>query len=413
MAVMFVSCPFCNANMPLSGPVPSSHRIICVRCGEQIPLPAVSGLREPALTAALPAAPVTPAVQQRKNRRIGLLVLGGMAVLFCAALFFALQTRGQRGTRSLAESPALGYLPDDTNLIAAVNVEAADDARKERKAGAEPDIADRLFFANNAALPMAQFTGLQRTDVEEIMLGLRVDTNLIPKVRLIVRTRTSYDAEQLRERLGSFRSKQEGTKKVDSIRPKGLPLEAVLWCATERTFVVTLTPEDMDKVPNEPAKNVERLSPQLVDLLRYRGEKGTFFWLVGHADNWEPTGLGLLIKTTKKVTADERAKLFKIQTFAVAMRVDSGAVTSRARPARITEQVDVLGRGWAVDLVLNSATDADGLELRGLVESWLKAQRLEIRDSTLKGTLYTASLAGTPDDWDKVLSSVRGVIQLR
>lgn len=410
MPLSFASCPFCNASMPL--PEPAPRRMTCVRCGEQFPVQAPAEAVEinpsPAPLAAAP-----PAEIKRRNRRVGLIVVAIMAAVFVAALIFVIESRSRRGMRSLAESPALGYLPDDTNVIVAVNVEAADEVRKERKAEKEPDIVDRLFFGENAAVHVERMTGFQRGDVEEIMLGLKVDENLIPKFRLIVRTRSSYDAEALRDKLGAFRSKQEGAKTLDSIRPQGVPLEAVLWCATAKTFVITLTPEDMAKVPDEPAKNVDRLAPQLVDLMRYHSDKGTFFWLIGHAENWEPTTLGLLLKTSKKLTNEERKKLFKLQTFAVAMRVDSGTVTSRARPARITENVDPQSRGYAVDLALTAANDEDAVEVRDLFELWLKNQQLEIRGEQRKGPVYSATLSGTPDDWNKAVASIRGSLRFR
>jgi len=409
VTLTFVACPYCNASMPMPDPVPASRKVSCVRCGESFPVQ----VHESATIVDSPNRPAPPAPVKRRNRRIGLLVVGVMAVVFVGVLIYAIYSRGQRGTRTLAESPALGYLPDDTNVIAAVNVEEADAVRKTRKATGEPDVVDRLFFAESAAINVERLTGLRRDEIEEVLLGLKVDANLIPKVRLIVRTRSTYDAEALRTKLGSFRTKQEGAKTLDSIRPPGIPIEAVLWCATAKTFVITLTPEDMDKVPDQPSKDVNRLAPQLVDLMRYRGEKGTFFWLMGHSDNWEKTTIGFLSKTSKKLTDEERKKLFKMHTFALGMRMETGAVPSRARPARITEQVDPDARGYAADLVLNSESDEDAIALRSLVEGWLKNQRLELRDSTLKGPLYAASIAGDPDDWDSALKSVRDVLQLR
>jgi hypothetical protein len=333
-----------------------------------------------------------------------------MSIVFVGALIFAWQTRGQRGGRSLAESPALGYLPDDTNLIMAMNVAAADEARRERKADKEPDIVDRLCFSPNAMLPVERWTGLTRGDVEEIVVGLKVDANLIPKVRLIVRTRSSYNAASVRERLGSFRSKQDGSKQIDLIRPNGLPVEAVLWCATERTFVVTITPEDMQRVPDEPAKNVERLAAPLVDLMRYRTEKGTYFWLMGHSEDWEKTSLKIFLN---KWTVEERKKLFRVRTFAAAMRVDGGVVTSRARPARITEKVDPGERGLAVELAVITATDADSIVIREACEAWIKNKNLEMRDGNLNGPLYTMSMAGSALEWEKAIDALRAGISFR
>src|SRR5438093_8899597 len=95
---MNTTCRFCNSVLDLAGK--------CPRC-EAIP--------------ESPAAPAAgaPATKKRPNWLLGMLIVGGMTVIFSGALAFMLFTRGQRGGRSLAEEPALGYLPSDTNVILA------------------------------------------------------------------------------------------------------------------------------------------------------------------------------------------------------------------------------------------------------------------------------------------------------
>src|SRR5438128_332671 len=108
---MNTTCRFCNAVLDDAGQ--------CPRCGESDP---AGGGRQPPVASRVASsqqgadAPRSPS-SRRSNLRTGLLVLGGMVVLFAAALIFMLSTRGKRGGRSLAEAPALGYLPADTNAI--------------------------------------------------------------------------------------------------------------------------------------------------------------------------------------------------------------------------------------------------------------------------------------------------------
>src|SRR5258708_3913313 len=124
------TCPFCNAVVDVSDSAPP--RVACPRCGETF---SSSHAEHPALTQ--PGSPelsqrVSPAPAKRANRRLGSLVFAGMALLFAVALLLLLNTRSKRGLESLAELPTLGYLPADTNVIAAVNVPVAEDSAEGR-----------------------------------------------------------------------------------------------------------------------------------------------------------------------------------------------------------------------------------------------------------------------------------------
>jgi hypothetical protein len=95
------------------------------------------------------------------------------------------------------------------------------------------------------------------------------------------------------------------------------------------------------------------------------------------------------------------------------MRVDGGVVTSRARPARITEKVDPGERGLAVELAVITATDADSIVIREACEAWIKNKNLEMRDGNLNGPLYTMSMAGSALEWEKAIDALRAGISFR
>src|SRR5262249_4169638 len=157
------------------------------------------------------------------------------------------------------------------------------------------------------------YVGLKRDQIDTAVVGLQTNT-FPPKVRVVVRTRSSYDAAVLREKLGATRSKTVGAKTVDLIKPPGQPFDGMLWCATARTFVITLGGEDeMSRVPDEPAKGVDRLAPALAELLKERSDRDTFLWLVAHSDNWEKATAPLVLLAPKMITAEDQKKLTKFR----------------------------------------------------------------------------------------------------
>src|SRR5579864_798978 len=196
MALNFVSCPYCNATFPRPDVIPSSRKIDCPRCGEAIPAPAITESSDLAQITTATSSP--PQTVKRTSWRIGLLVLAGMLIIAAGALIFILSTRSKRGLEPLAELPTLGYLPSDTNVIIAATPRVADETPEGRELlyrvglGQADDVdSQKRVGAKRDQLNWEEFTGLRRDQIEDVVLGMKVDANIPPQVRLIVRTRSA------------------------------------------------------------------------------------------------------------------------------------------------------------------------------------------------------------------------------
>ena len=107
-------------------------RVTCPRCGEAVPVPALNGdYVAPAVTATV-AAPSSVS-HQRRNRLFGVGVIAGMLILAAVVALLLINTRGKRRLTTLAESEAVGYLPDDTNVIIALNPAEADRTKEGKE----------------------------------------------------------------------------------------------------------------------------------------------------------------------------------------------------------------------------------------------------------------------------------------
>src|ERR1051326_5462642 len=126
---MNTSCPYCNSAVPLPAEPPESRRLVCPRCGEAFPMPAELSPSLNGTPVAVVGAPAVPSSVNRRsrNRRLGLMIIGAMLLLAAVVAVTLVYTRSKRGLSTLAELPTLGYIPDDTNVIAAVNVPTADE----------------------------------------------------------------------------------------------------------------------------------------------------------------------------------------------------------------------------------------------------------------------------------------------
>lgn len=399
------SCPYCNAVVPMTAEqLAVPQRVSCPRCGEAVPIarPAELNGFAPAGAVLAPAAPSSVS-RRGGNRLVGFAVLGLMLLLALALTIVLINTRGKRRLVMLAESPALGYLPADTNVIIKINMEEAERSKEAR------DALDRLGFGTGGTFDLERLVGIRRDQIEEAILGLRVDSNLVPRLRFVVRTSDDIDPERLKQRLNVKGSKKDGTREYDLIQPPGLPLELALWLPTSRTVIAVYPPEELDKVPDDPKQPVERFAAPLVDLLKSRPERDTFFSIVAHSDDWNKTAMPLVLG---KLKFDDRKMLLNVRSFGVGLRKDSGATITRARPARIvTETPDEDPQTIAADVAFTVAPNADATEIIGAFQQWAEAQKLVEREGQTSGLRHSVILVGKPEDWERVLGSLRGVLR--
>jgi hypothetical protein len=386
------TCPFCNAVVPLDE---AAHgRVTCPRCGEAVPVPALNGdYVAPAATATV-SAPSSVSRRQH-NRLLGLGVVVGMLILAAVVALLLINTRGKRRLSTLAESEAVGYLPDDTNVIFALNPAEADRTTegKETLAKLSPDL-ERLV-------------GLKAEQVEAVVIGLRVDTNVFPRTRIVVRTKSEIDFDAVRAKLQAGSAKKDKDREYYpfTIRGLPLPLEFALWSPAPHTLVAVYPPTEVGLVPAQPSDNADRFAAPLAELLKARPERDSFIWLAAHNDNWNNTSL----HTTLPLLGLSREfvkKAGEVRTIGLAMRKETGATTTRARPARVSEGTPPDPRAVALDLVLIGRPDADMPDLIDGLTSWADAQHLATNNANSSDVRYSVTLVGAPEDWSRAFGGL-------
>jgi hypothetical protein len=343
--------------------------------------------------------PITIPDAKKANRRVLMVVVGIMLVAGISGLAFALMTQSRRGLVMLSDSSALGYLPGDTNVILGLPIASADQNAQAR------ELLDRIGLGQGD-LNVEALTGLRRDDISEIVLGLHVGNQLLPAIRLIVKTRQSLEPEKVAQKLGAFRTATAGSKTIQRIKPPGLPLEAGMWCPDARTLVICSPPEDLANVPDEPFKSVDLLSAPLADLLKYRPEKETVCWAVAHHADWSATALPLLLTRQPKELRD---RILSIQTAGIGIRIDSGKNPIRARPARATEVPTPEPSGIALDLTLWTKSPEQAVEIKSAIEAWINGSKLTLQSGGgVEERRYTLTVTGDPvgiarsiREWDR------------
>jgi hypothetical protein len=222
-----------------------------------------------------------------------------------------------------ARLAALDYLPPKVDLLAGVHVAELMDDPVGKKLITEP-----LKFGNTE-VRLADFPGkigLELPDLDHFVVGMRVDEPL--SVVFVVRTKQAYNAHKVREALSarSLPGQTGGRTLYEAKFPAG-NLPALLWCADDRTLLIGLARESLEKanVPSE--DRPDSLVPEVREVLRTRVRPYAQLWVVGHAGDWTKTAASLLLA---RLPPEWQERLVAVRTFGIWAAVDGKSVTVNA-----------------------------------------------------------------------------------
>ncbi len=390
MAAETLSCPYCNSSVILQRPTRSGTRLRCPRCHELFPYHAGEQDQDPDFAASAQPAQAEgafgdpadgPAPQRWSNRSVALVILSIMAAMATIGFVFAWITTDIRRQRdhpsetsmlspsevvsvAPAQLAALGYLPAGTEAIAAIHV---------AELMARPETASilRLMQADRANFPLhrlQQMSGLGLEDLDHVVLGVKMKDELLGRAFLVVQTCRPYDAAHVRAALKGGRQVHLSNKTVERIAPEQGELGGALWCANERTLVLTLQPKDLESVPTVPIAGVERFSTEIQKPLTGL-PAGTQMWVVASAINWDAI---LFFLQALGLTDADRRTLSQVQGFDGWLRCQNeirGQVEITCADATAATDLDkyLARKGLSASRFEKLAEDMERPGLRGLL----------------------------------------------
>ncbi len=354
-----LTCPFCNARVPLppGAPVAPGTRLSCPRCDEVFPyeggaggaIQAPPGLTTaPAPGPAVGAAPVVRGKPIRANRLVAGIILGGMLLMALTGLTYALLTEKVRRdhdkalprtsrrpalpplrplpppeTVAPARLEGLGYLPGSSGVVAGLHVQEI----LASPGGKELRTRPLKLGAFEVRLEsLRDVTGLDLEDIDHVVLGVAVrkadGPDLTPPTHLVVRARRPFNPSQVRAAFKArpgrkARAPGGGERTVYPATVRGLPV--TLWLPDDHTLVLGLF-GNLEEVPEQPSEGIDHLHAEVRQLLEGRLVAGMTVWAVGHADDWKKTWLPVLLRTFKDVPV--LARVEQLKSFALGIVPD-------------------------------------------------------------------------------------------
>jgi hypothetical protein len=266
------TCPYCNALLSATG--------WCPRCDE---------------TAGDDA--TTPTRQSSRRRQIAVvvgicLVAGGIWLVVAGRhhinRFLSPTPAPEPATARPAEMPGLGYLPESTEAILAIQVplllERVGPAAKDNPAKALTALGLPASVAE--MLDKASAVGLK--NVDQLVVGLSFEGHSLPPLMVIVvHARQPFDLAAIASRMKAHEQKQRDGRTLYSAKASPLP-EIYWWQATDRVLVATILAKDFDTVRAVPRSGIDHLRPALAGLIRDQVAADSCAWFAASSDKWDP-----------------------------------------------------------------------------------------------------------------------------
>jgi hypothetical protein len=263
------------------------------------------------------------------TRRLGVPGLAVVALVGIGLALLAIRSRPVRPPLDLdhikteavapAELAALGYLPDDTDMIVAVHVGEAQNDETGR------ELLRRVGLGGAGAPQLEKWTGLRLDEIDHAALGLKLDADMLTHFVLVVRARRSIDEQRVREALKTDSQQQvDGRPVYPFVLETGLDLVAKIgasaWFADDRTLVIA---KNFSRVPLVPKTGIDHLRPALREVIKERMGSSAQAWLAAHVDSWE--GLNFFVQQGLANELERDADTFKkVRTLALWLTADNG-----------------------------------------------------------------------------------------
>jgi hypothetical protein len=338
-----LSCPYCNSTIPATDSLKPGQRVYCPRCHELVLVPSEAsevGSGKPKGFAgetswAGQAEEVERFTPRRSNASLAGTILGVMISMAAIGLAFAWYTTDQRRKHDHPDAtaaaglqrvvairpdrlPALAYMPSDVGLLAGIRVAElmADEAGRDLLV----QLRTHPFFRLGE---LEQRTGLKLEDIDHVVIGVKIEPSLPPPVVLAVRTREPYDAENVRAALKARSTEPRGGRALGRFPIGDNAFSAVLWCADERTLVMSTQAQELSAAPFSPSTDensyASRFAPALKKYLQSDMIEGTQAWIVGTTEKLQKT---LDVLPLIQIPGEVRKNLAMITSLAAWIQLD-------------------------------------------------------------------------------------------
>ncbi len=272
------------------------------------------------------------------NRLIAVMVIGLMLLMAGGGLVFMLLTQEQRRAYDTSRPPrrpgkqrsvpeadsvppvvsvapdklaALGYLPSGVNFLFAARIPELLTTPLGTQLLHEPLKFGELQLRLE---DLSEWVGFRMDQIDHFVFAARIDESVPPPFSVVFRTAQPFDEQELRQRIKGTRVPSPSRKTLYSFRVPQQDVQVNAWLADERTVVLSLFADQLERLPSRPVEDLQQLPQELRTVLKQRREPVAPVWIAGHSRDWSKTWATLFLSRMKK---DDLAKIKSLRTFGV------------------------------------------------------------------------------------------------
>lgn len=284
------TCPYCNALLA-PGVRVVAGRVACPRCGEAIGTFIANG---PVPSVEPPQARV-PTAKRAIRRPVVIGVLVALVAVGIWAVWanrhrirspFGPPTPDKPVVVKPAELPGLGYLPESTEAVLAVQMPFVLE-RLGPESGSDPAHAlSSLGLPESVVEILDQASAVGLKNVDQLVVGLGFEGHALPpQLVLVIHARQPFNLQAIARQAKAHETKKAG-RTLYAARAGPLP-EVYWWQPGDRVLVATIVARDFESVPIQPLTGIGHLRPGLSALVRDRVAEDACAWFVASSDKWD------------------------------------------------------------------------------------------------------------------------------
>jgi hypothetical protein len=185
-----------------------------------------------------------------------------------------------------AEMPGLGYLPESTSAVLAVQLPVLLDRLNPAQKDDPTKALARLGLPEQGIELLESASGVGLKEVDQLVVGISLkDRAFPPQFVVVAYTRRPYDLAALARRTKARELKKNG-RTLHVVKTSTVP-EVYWWSPNNRVLVATISSGDFTGVPGEPRTGTAGLRPEVASLIRDAVAEDACAWIAASDDEWD------------------------------------------------------------------------------------------------------------------------------
>ena len=201
-----------------------------------------------------------------------------------------------------AEMPGLGYLPEGTDSVVALQLRPLLQALPDSEGKDARAALLRLGIPPEVIAGFDRAVGVGLDNIDQAVIGLKLkEGSLINRVVMVVHTRESYSIEAVAEKLKAKPFTKEGRLFYHFLASPQLPIEVACWAPNDRVLVVGLDADQLKAIPAEGRRGLGHLPPRVAEIIGQQLAGEPSVWAVLDSEKWDGISSFVLIAGMKRL----------------------------------------------------------------------------------------------------------------